>query len=87
MEKNQKAMLKHMIQFNHATFDNTYNAAALMQDQFERAALIFLDQTPWLTDQGRKAVETWSNTFKSGREYFKKFVDGNFSYLEKVFAD
>jgi heme oxygenase len=86
METNQKEMLRQIIRFSHATFENTYYATAMMQDQLEQAAYIALDQTPWLTVHGRKTIESWADAYKSGRESFKSFVDGNFMYLEKVFV-
>lgn len=79
-------MLKQIIRFSRATFDNTFYATAMMQDQFEQAAYIMLDRTPWLTVQGRKAIEDWADAYKSGRARLKKFLDANFTYLEKVFA-
>jgi len=82
----QKKMLKQMIEFNQATFNNAYNAIALLQDQFERVAGTVLDQANWLPAEGRKAIENWVESYKTGRENFKKYVDDSYKKVEEFFA-
>lgn len=82
----QKQMLKQMIDFNQATFNNTYNAIELLQDQFERVAGTVLDQATWLPAEGRKAIEQWVESYKIGRDNFKKYVDENYKKVEEYFA-
>jgi len=82
----QKQMLKQMVEFNQATFNNTYNAVALLQDQFERVAKTVLDQANWLPPEGRKAIENWVNAYKTGRENFKKYVDDSYKKVEEFFV-
>jgi hypothetical protein len=82
----QKQMLKQMVEFNQATFNNAYNAIALLQDQFERVANTVLDQATWLPAEGRKAIEQWVESYKTGRENFKKYVDESYKKVEEYFA-
>jgi uncharacterized protein Yka (UPF0111/DUF47 family) len=82
----QKQMLKQMIEFNQATFNNAYNAIALLQDQFERVAGTVLDQATWLPAEGRQAIENWVESYKTGREQFKKYVDDSYKKVEEFFA-
>lgn len=82
----QKQMLKQMIDFNQATFKNTFNAIELLQDQFERVAGTALDQATWLPAEGRKAIEQWVESYKIGRDNFKKYVDENYKKVEEYFA-
>jgi hypothetical protein len=82
----QKKMLKQMIEFNQATFNNAYNGIALLQDQFERVAGTVLDQATWLPAEGRKAIENWVESYKTGRENFKKYVDDSYKKVEEFFA-
>jgi hypothetical protein len=82
----QKKMLKQMIEFNQATFNNAYNAIALLQDQFERVAGTVLDQASWLPSEGRQAIENWVESYKTGREQFKKYVDDSYKKVEEFFA-
>jgi hypothetical protein len=81
----QKQLFKQIIEFNQTTFNNTFNAAVLVQDQFERVANAALDQIPGLPVEGRKAVENWADVFKTGRNMFKQQIDNSFEQAEKLF--
>ena len=59
---------------------------ALLQDQFERVAGTVLDQATWLPAEGRKAIENWVESYKTGRENFKKYVDDSYKKVEDFFA-
>ncbi|MDZ7599167.1 MAG: hypothetical protein U5J82_12975 [Desulfobacterales bacterium] len=68
----QKQILKQMIDFNKATFDNTFNAMVMLQEQAERAANTLMEQANWLPEDGKKAINEWVKAYKKGREDFKK---------------
>jgi uncharacterized coiled-coil DUF342 family protein len=82
----QKQILKQMIDFNKATFDNTFNAIVMLQEQAERAANTLLEQANWLPEDGKKAINEWVKAYKKGREDYKKVVDENFQKVESFFA-
>jgi hypothetical protein len=82
----QKQILKQMIDFNKATFDNTFNAMVMLQEQAERAANTLLEQANWLPEDGNKAINEWVKAYKKGREDFKKVVDENFQKVESFFS-
>jgi len=82
-----KKMTKQMIDFQKATFDNTFNAMTLLQEQAERMANMFLGQTQEIPEEGRKAINEWVKTYKKGREDFRKSVDDSFKKVEDYFAD
>ncbi|MFO7494893.1 MAG: hypothetical protein R6X05_04570 [Desulfobacterales bacterium] len=82
----QKQILKQMIDFNKATFDNTFNAMVMLQEQAERAANTLLEQSNWLPEDGKKAINEWVKAYKKGREDFKKVVDENFQKVESFFS-
>jgi uncharacterized coiled-coil DUF342 family protein len=82
----QKQVLKQMIDFNKATFDNTFNAIVMLQEQAERAANTLLEQANWLPEDGKKAINEWVKAYKKGREDFKKVVDENFQKVESFFS-
>ena len=82
-----KKMTKQMIDFQKATFDNTFNAMTLLQEQAERMASMFLGQTQEIPEEGRKAVNEWVKASKKGREDFRKSVDDSFKKVEDYFAD
>ena len=83
----QKQILKQMIEFNQATFNNTFQAMILLQDQFERVAQTAIEQANWLPAEGRKAIENWVEAFKTGRDNYKSYVEDSYKKVEKYFAD
>ena len=75
-----------MIEFNKATFDNTFNAMVMLQEQAERLANTLLEQATWLPEEGKKVIEEWVEAYKKGREDFKKAADENFKRVEDFFS-
>ena len=47
-------LAKQIIDFNKATFDNSFNAMVLVQEQMEKAQSTFLDQVAWFPEKARK---------------------------------
>ena len=84
MDQNQ--IFKQMIDFNKATFDNSFSAMVMVQGQMEKTVSTILDQATWLPEEGKKAIEEWANACKKGAEDFKKAVDDNFKKVEDFFA-
>jgi polyhydroxyalkanoate synthesis regulator phasin len=82
----QKQILKQMIDFNKAAFDNTFNAMVLLQEQSEKMSNTVLEQATWLPEEGKKAITDWIKAYKKGREDFKKAVDENFKKVEDFFS-
>jgi len=82
----QGKIAKQMIDFHKATFDNTFNAMSILQEQTERMVGMFLDQSPWVPEEGRKAINDWVNTYKKGRADFKKTVDDSFKKVDDFFG-
>ena len=82
----QKTILKQMIEFNKATFDNTFNAMVMLQEQTEKMVNTFLEQATWLPEEGKKVINEWVKAYKKEREDFKKAVDENFKRVEDFFA-
>lgn len=82
-----KQLFKQMIEFNQTTFNNSFQALALLQDQFERIANTAIGQASWMPAEGRKAIENWVEAYKTGRDNFKSHVDDSYKQVEKFFAD
>lgn len=82
----QKQMVKQMIDFNKTTFENTFNAITMLQDQAEKMANMFLQQATGIPEEGKKVLNEWTAAFKKGRDDFKKGVDENFKKVEDFFA-
>ena len=77
---------KQMIDFQKTAFDNTFSAMVALQDQTEKMVNLSIDQSAWLPEDGKKAINQWTAACKKGRDDFKKFVDDNFSKAEGFFA-
>ena len=77
---------KQMIDFQKTAFDNTFSAMVALQEQTEKMVNLSIDQSAWLPEDGKKAINQWTNACKKGRDDFKKFVDDNFIKAEGFFA-
>ncbi|UCF03543.1 MAG: hypothetical protein JSV14_07900 [Deltaproteobacteria bacterium] len=77
---------KQMMDLQKATFDNSFQAMVLFQEQTEKMADTLLEQTFWMPEEGRKALSEWVKSYKKGRDDFKKVVDQNFKNAEAFFA-
>jgi hypothetical protein len=84
MDPNQ--LFKQMIEFNKTTFDNSFNAIVMLQEQTEKMVNSYLEQAPWLTEEGKKVLNEWANAYKKSCVDFKKAVDDNFKRVEEFFA-
>jgi polyhydroxyalkanoate synthesis regulator phasin len=79
-------MAKQMIDFHKATFDNTFNAMVMLQDQTEKMVNTFLAQATWLPEEGKRVIDEWLTAYKKGREDFRKLADDNFKKVDDFFA-
>jgi polyhydroxyalkanoate synthesis regulator phasin len=77
---------KQMIDFQKTTFDNTFNAMVLLQNQAESMVSTIMDQATWMPEEGRTVINDWVKAYKKGREDFKKGVDENFKRVEDFFG-
>ncbi len=82
----QKQMLKQMVEFNQAAFNNAFNAMTLLQGQFEQVGKTVLEQATWLPAEGRQAIENWTETYKSACQTFKQKIDDSYQQVEKFFV-
>ncbi len=82
----QLRLTKQMIEFNKTTFDNTFNAMVLLQEQTEKMVGAFMEQATWIPNDGKKALSDWVESLKKGRGEFKKAVDEGFTKVESFFA-
>ena len=72
---------KQMVDFQKATFDNTFTAVTMLQDQAERMFNTMIEQATWLPEESRRAIDEMVGTFKKGRADFKGVMDENFLKL------
>ncbi len=78
---------KQTIDFYKTSFDNTFSAMTMLQKQMEKMTGMFLDQTTWLPEEGRKVLQEWVTAYKKSCEDFKKAADENFTWVETFFTE
>ena len=76
---------KQMIDFQKATFDNTFTALTMLQDQAERMVNTVIDQATWLPEESRRVINEMVGAYKKGRTDFKGAIDENFVKLADLF--
>ena len=73
---------KQMIDFYKSTFDNSFNAMVMLQEQTEKNMKMALDQATWLPAEGKKVIDEWVKAYKQGRDEFKRVTEENFKKVE-----
>jgi polyhydroxyalkanoate synthesis regulator phasin len=76
---------KQMIDFQKATFDNTFTAVTMLQDQAERMVNTVIDQATWLPEESRRVIDEMVGAYKKGRTDFKGAIDENFMKMADLF--
>jgi hypothetical protein len=82
-----KKMLKQMVGFNKTVFENSFKGIAMFQEQIEKITKTMIDKATWLPDEGKKALDGWSETYKSAYDSFKTAVDDNFKKLDEYLSE
>ncbi len=78
---------KQTIEFYKSTFDNTFSALMMLQEQTQRMLKMQLDQSTGVPEEAKKAIAEWVKTYKKGCEEFKSSVDQSFKRVESYFAE
>ncbi len=88
MNMMDQKVTKQIIDFQKASFDNTFSAISMLQDQAEKTTNVFLESSIWpVPEEGKKILKEWIEAFKKGREEFKKAVDESFKKTEDFLAE
>jgi hypothetical protein len=82
----QTTIMKQMINFNKAAFDNAYNAMVMFQDETEKMVNMSMEQATWIPEEGKQFADEWTKTCRQGWKDFKNAVDANFKKAEDFFA-
>jgi hypothetical protein len=81
-----KKMGKQMIDFSKTTFDSSFSAMMMLQEQMERLANLYWGQMINLPDEAKKGLNEWTKSYKKNCEDFKKLVDDGYKNLESLSA-
>jgi len=79
--------IKQSLQFQKTLFENSFNALILAQDQTEKLVSSYLDQLPWVNDEGKKALQTSVEMAKKARSDFKNAVDDGYRKFEELLEE
>jgi hypothetical protein len=59
----------------------------MVQDQTEKMVNSYLDQLPWVTDDGTKSLQGSINLAKKTRDDFKKAVEDGYRKFEELLEE
>ncbi len=82
-----RKMTKELMGFYKDSFDNSFNAILMIQEQMERWATMSMEQTVTMPEEAKKAFTEWTKVYKKGCEDYKKAVDDNFKRVETFFGE
>lgn len=78
---------KQTLGFQKTIFDNSFNAMVMIQDQTEKMVNSYLDQLPWVTDDGKKSLKTSVDMVKKSRDDFKNAVEDGYHKIEELIEE
>ena len=82
-----KKMGKQMVDFYKTSFDNSFSAMMMLQEQMERMSSLYWGQMINLPDEVKKGLTEWTKSYKKNCEDFKKMMDESFKKLESFVAE
>ncbi len=80
-----KQMMQKMLDFNKGAFDNACKNFSLLEEQMEKIIDIYMNQDFGMTDEAKKALKTWTASYRKGVNDYKKAVDEGFKKIEPFF--
>ena len=82
-----KKIGKQMIDFYKTTFDNSFSAMTMLQEQMENMTSMYWGQMVNLPDEAKTGLAEWTKSYKKNCEDFKKMMDESFKNLESFVAE
>jgi hypothetical protein len=78
-------LAKQVFDFQKATFNNSFEALVLLQNQAERIAAS-LEHSLGMPKQGQKFIDDCIKAFNQGRDEYKKMITQGLDNMETFFA-
>jgi polyhydroxyalkanoate synthesis regulator phasin len=78
----QNVFFKQMMDFQKTAFDNSFKTMETFQEQGEKMMNMFIDQSPWIPEEGKNTISELMKAYKQGCEEFKEAVDKSFSNVQ-----
>jgi hypothetical protein len=82
-----KKMGKQMMDFYKTSFDNSFSAMMMLQEQMERMGAMYWGQMVNLPEEAKKGLTEWTKSYKKNCEDFKKVMDDSFKKLESFLVE
>lgn len=82
-----KYVFKQTFDFYKSTFENTYNAMTMFQEQNQKMIEMYMDQAQGVPEEGKQAIQEWVKAYNKGVQEFKTSVDESFKKVEEFFAE
>ena len=82
-----KQMFKEIIDFNKSAFASSFDTMIMFQEHTETMGNMFMEKTPLLPEEGKKAFKDWISAYKKGRDDFRTAVDESFKKMESFVAE
>lgn len=77
---------KQILDWNQTLFNSTLNLFESLQDYGEKAAGSYVELSPWGAEEGKKALNQWSDGRKKGLEAFREGAAFGFKQFEGLCA-
>ncbi len=81
-----KEIMKQLRDLNKNIFDNAFKTMTFFIDQTENNFFRLLEKSPFVSDEGKKIINEWGETYKKNREYFKAYANENYKKITDYFA-
>ena len=81
-----ETIAKQMIDVHKTTFDNSFKTMVALQDQAEGMVNTWLEQAPWIPQEGKQVLGQWVTACKKGRDGYRKMVDESFEKAKDLFS-
>jgi hypothetical protein len=78
---------KQTLHFSKVTFDNTFNAMLLLQEQVQRIIDLYFNQLPVFPQEGKRIVDTWMGACRDNREDCKGTLEKNYEIFMSFFNE
>jgi predicted enzyme related to lactoylglutathione lyase len=83
----QEKLAKQTIAFYKKTFESTFAALDMIQEQTQRMLKMQMDLMTGMPEEGKKVLNDWMKVYKKGCEEFKSAVDDKFKQVESYFSE
>lgn len=80
------AVAKQTVEFYKTSFNNSFNAMMLLQEQAQKMFDMQLGQLPGLPDEAKSTIKQWIDTYNKGCQQFKATVDEGFKQVDSYFS-